>query len=263
MESPLVSVIYPVYNDLPTFVHQSIGSLKNQDYNNLEIIIIDDSSSIETISALNEYVADPRVKILRGNRTSGLPDALNIGLSIAKGKYIARADADDVQMFNRISTQVKFMETNESVGILGCNVKYIDLEGNPIKTRIYPENNESIRRQLHLRNPLCHSVVMLRRTVLDQVGVYNTTFKRAEDYELWLRASANDIRIHNLQEVLMEYRMATGAKRDILNWQMNLQLKKKYFSTHYLFESLLGIVSVYLYVLTPISIQNFIYKKLA
>ncbi|MCF2444415.1 glycosyltransferase [Dyadobacter sp. CY345] len=263
MEYPLVSVLYPVFNDSPEHIQESMYSIINQDYPNLEIIIVDDSNDASSIETLNLFRSDERVKILRIKHQGGLPQALNNGLSIARGKYIARADADDIQFPNRIKSQVDFLEKNHSIGILGCNINYIDERGNHIKVRQYPETDDSIRKYLHLRNPLCHSVVMIRRKILDEIGQYNPEFKRAEDYELWLRASANNVKLHNLQQVLMDYRMATGEKRDQLNWKMNLKLKKKYFSSRYLFESAIGILSIYLYVLTPISLQNYIYKKLA
>ncbi|SEI52021.1 Glycosyl transferase family 2 [Dyadobacter koreensis] len=263
MEFPLVTVLYPVYNDSPVHIHESMNSIINQDYSNLEIIIVDDSNKLSSIEALDFFKSDSRVKILRTKHTGGLPQALNDGLAMASGKYIARADADDIQFPNRIRCQVEFLEKNQSIGILGCNINYIDDQGNHIKMRNYPETDKSIRKYLHLRNPLCHSVVMIRKDIFDKIGTYNTDFKRAEDYELWLRASANKIELHNLQQVLMDYRMATGEKRDKLNWKMNLKLKKKYFSFQYLFESTVGILSIYLYILTPISLQNYIYKKLA
>lgn len=263
MITPLVSVIYPVYNDSPIHIQESMNSIISQDYPNLEIIIVDDSTNTSSINAVDYFNFDKRVKVLRISNKSGLPQALNNALAISQGEYIARADADDIQFPNRISSQVAFLEKHKSIGILGSNINYIDSDGNYVKMRLFPETNQSIKRHLHLRNPLCHSAVMIRKEVFDQIGIYNPSFKRAEDYELWLRASVNNVQIHNLQQVLMNYRMATGEKRDKLNWNMNLMLKKKYFSMRYFFESVLGILSVQFYVLTPMSIQNFIYKKLA
>jgi len=262
MTSPLVSVIIPVYNDLPIHIQQSMDSIVNQDYRNLEIIIIDDSTDSSTINAINTYLKDSRVLILREEKRLGLPKALNKGLSMAKGKYIARADADDIQALNRISLQIEFLESHPSIGIVASNVNYIDFDANIIKTRIFPETDQDVRRYIHIRNPICNSVVTIRKEVLDRIGYYDVDFLRSEDYELWFRANANGIRIYNLQEVLVNYRVANSVKRDSLNWQNTLKLKKKYFSMNYFFESLFGILSVYLYVMTPKSVQNFIYKKL-
>jgi glycosyltransferase EpsE len=263
MNTPLVTVLYPVFNDPPAYIKLSMESILAQDYSNLEIIVVDDSTKPESIQAVNHFCYDSRVKILRQSNSLGLPGALNLGLAVATGEYIARADADDIQHANRISSQVAFLETHRSVGILGSNVNYIDSEGRTLRVRNYPESNQRINRHLHIRNPICHSVVMVRTEVFKQIGNYNTNYKRAEDYELWMRASAHKIEMHTLQTVLMDYRMATGFKRDSLNWKMNLKLKRKYFSSEYFLESIAGIASVYFYTFSPASFQNFIYKKLA
>ncbi|PWJ60384.1 glycosyl transferase family 2 [Dyadobacter jejuensis] len=263
MKMSLVSVIYPVYNDSPDDIRLSMGSIIGQDYKDLEIIVIDDSTDKATIAALDEYRTDERVIIIRENGKNGLAQALNNGLKVAQGMFIARADADDIQDLSRISKQISYLKAHPEIGILGSNVNYIDAEGKFVKTRIFPENPDKISQALHLRNPICHSVVMIRKSVLDQIGVYDVDFKRAEDYELWFRADANGVKIANLQEVLLNYKMANAVKRDDLNWKLNLKLKKKYFSRNYLTESLIGIASVYLYLYTPKSVQNFIYNKLA
>jgi len=263
MNDPLVSVIYPVFNDLPADIHQSLTSIIDQDYKNLEIIIIDDSTNPDSINAIDKFSYDRRVLILRENSTKGLAQALNNGIKIAKGKYIARADADDIQYKKRIRTQVEYMELHAEIGILGCNVNYIDSEGKFVKKRTFPEEHQHISKYLHLRNPICHSVVMIRKQVLDEIGAYDADFRRAEDYELWFRADKNNVLLFNLQEVLLDYKMASSVKRDDLNWKMNLILKKKYFSGKHFFESLMGIASVYMYLYTPKSIQSFIYNKLA
>jgi glycosyltransferase EpsE len=262
MEFPLVSFIYPAYNDAPNHIRESMVSILEQDYPNIEVIVIDDSTEAGTIDALNRYALDPRVTILRQTERLGLPKSLNNGLAVARGKYIARADADDIQHPSRLSTQIDFLEKNPGIGIVGSNVNYVNPDGNYIKTRTYPETSSSIRRYIHMRNPLCNPVVTIRRAVFNQIGFYDTDFLRSEDYELWFRANASNILMYNIQEVLLNYRVASAAKRDKLNWEMTLSLKKKYFSSSYPFESLIGIISVYLYTITPLPIQHFIYKRL-
>lgn len=263
MEEPLVTVIYPVFNDLASDINQSLTSIIEQDYQNLEIIVIDDSTDASSIEAINAFRHDTRVKILRENGKSGLAHALNNGIKIASGKYIARADADDIQYKSRIRTQVEYLENNRQIGILGCNVNYITGEGTFVKKRVFPETSDQINRYLHIRNPICHSVVMIRKQVLDEIGLYDVDFRRAEDYELWFRAAKNNVKLHNLQQVLLDYKMASSVKRDDLNWKMNLVLKKRYFSAKHLLESVMGLASVYMYLYTPKAVQNFIYNKLA
>lgn len=262
MNQPLVSIIYPVYNDLPSDISLSLTSIVEQDYINLEIIIIDDSTNPESIKAIDSF-DDSRIKVIRIKSKGGLAQALNIAIKKSKGTYIARADADDIQYKNRISKQVEFLEKNSEIGILGSNIYYINEHGEIVKKRCYPESNSKIRQYLHLRNPICHSVVMIRKSVLDQIGYYNPEYKRAEDYELWFRAASHNVKLFNLQDVLMSYKMASAAKRDDLNWKMNLKLKMTYFSARYFLESAMGIVSIFVYRYTPKSIQNFVYSRLA
>jgi len=263
MNDPLVSVIYPVYNDLPEDIRLSLTSIVEQDYQNLEIIIIDDSTKPESIKAIDDFIFDKRLVVIRKLNKAGLAAALNCGLELATGKYIARADADDIQRLNRIRKQVEFLEKNPQVGILGSNINYIDEKRGFVKERSYPASHSEILKQIHLRNPFCHSVIMIRKSVLDTIGHYNPDFKRAEDYELWFRAANKSINFSNLQEVLMDYKMATASKRDDLNWKMNLKLKWNYFSVKYFITSSIGIASVIFYLYAPKSIQNFVYNKMA
>lgn len=263
MNEPLVSIIYPVYNDSPSDIKLSLQSIINQDYKNLEIIIIDDSTNTDSIEALNSYGADERIVYVRKKNKGGLAAALNCGLELAKGIYIARADADDIQHINRIRKQVEFLELNRDTGILGSNINYIDDAGNLIRQRTYPEQHNDILKYLHIRNPFCHSVIMIRKSVLNKIGYYNPDFRRAEDYELWFRAARNKVKLFNLQDVLMDYKMANASKRDELNWKMNLKLKLNYFSGKYFIQSIAGIASVYFYLYTPKAVQNFVYNRLA
>ena len=129
MNAPLVSVILPVYN-CEKYIKQSIQSILSQTYKNLELIVINDGSTdgtLNTIRSLN----DERI-VLISQRNMGLPSALNEGLKIARGEFIARQDADDVSLSERIEYELKFLLENPDYGLVGCpaNFIYEDNESN-------------------------------------------------------------------------------------------------------------------------------------
>ena len=119
MERPLVSVLMPAYNAGHT-IARALDSIINQTYKNLEIVIINDHSNDVTSEILELYMKrDKRIHVYTNQLSSGVAGALNYGLSLCGGKYIARMDADDVSHLNRIEKQVDYMEDNPEVGILG------------------------------------------------------------------------------------------------------------------------------------------------
>lgn len=117
---PLISVVLPVYN-VEKYIGEAMDSILNQTIQDFEILIIDDCSTDNTILVAEAY-NDNRIKIIRKERNLGLIHSLNLGFSIAKGKYIARMDGDDVSIPERFTAQVKFLEENG--GIIVCGTTY-------------------------------------------------------------------------------------------------------------------------------------------
>ena len=263
MHSPLISIIYPVFNDNPVFIEQSLNSLLAQDYLNFEIIIVDDSTEGRTLDCINRFSEDKRIRLIREKNTLGLSQALNIGIRVAQGIYIARADADDISTYDRLRTQVNFLEKYQDIDVVGSNIIYINNDGQKLKMRKYPETNESIYRYIHLRNPLAHPTVMFRKCFFDTVGYYNIQLKRAEDYDLWFRAKKQNIKIYNIQAPLVYYRISNVQKRDNLNWKSNLQLKLENFSFKHFIPSTFGVFSLFLFLILPSFLKEVIYKKLS
>lgn len=182
--SHLVSVILPVYN-AREFVQDSIASILNQSYKNLEVIIIDDASTDNSLAIIRQF-SDPRIKVVINSTNQGLAKNLNYGMKLAKGKYIARMDADDIALATRIEAQVAFLEKNPS--ILGCGTQYKILGSNSSST--LPLTNDEIRFSvLRGLNPFCHPSVVFRSTDLIKYSLrYDDKIKYAQDYELWTRA---------------------------------------------------------------------------
>jgi len=201
-ENPLVSVIMPVYN-AAQYLQESIDSILNQSYKNIEFLIYNDGSTDQSAS-LVQANNDPRIIFYDSSTNQGYLVHLNRGLRQAKGKYIARMDADDVAHPERIARLVFYLEKNPDVGLCGSAVRYIGASQGDI---YLPESNEVIQQTLWLQNAFYHPAVMLRTSVLRANNLsYNPAYEVAEDYKLWSEMSAFT-KLHNLSEVLLDYRI--------------------------------------------------------
>ena len=199
MDTPKISIIMGVYNG-QKFLRQAIYSILNQTFRNFEFIIIDDASTDETETILDEYSEkDERIRVIRNPQNIGLTRSLNKSLEFARGRYIARMDADDISLPERLDRQLAFMENNKDVGVLGTGIKIIDATGEVIKTPKLPKGN--FTNYLRKKNLFVHGTLMFRKDSLDMVSGYNQEMKLAQDYELLLRLSEK-VRIFCLPECL-------------------------------------------------------------
>ena len=198
---PLISVLLPVYN-CELYIKEAVDSILNQTHTNFELIIIDDCSTDATVSILKTY-KDSRINLIIKPKNSGYTDSLNFGIEIAKGDYIARMDGDDISLPERFEKQVNFLENNLDVVLCGTSYRIIG-SGKIIHV---PENHEDIQHALLEYSAFGHPTVMMRKSTLDKLPfVYNVEKEPAEDYELWVRLLFAG-KLHNLQEVLLEYRI--------------------------------------------------------
>ena len=205
-ELPLVSVIIPCYN-AEQYVEVAVRSVMKQSYINLEVITIDDCSTDNTLSILKKLASeDNRIVLLCNNKNLGLVSTLNKGIYMAKGKYIARMDADDISVFDRIDKQVNFLEENRGVALCGSNYLVIDEKGRQIGKIIFPSEDATIKAELLFMNPFAHPTVMMKKETLEKCGFYEEGMVPAEDYELWVRI-AKDHRVANIPDYLLKYRV--------------------------------------------------------
>lgn len=192
----------PVYNG-GQFLRESIASILKQTYSNFEFIIIDDGStdnSWETIKKFN----DTRIRAFRQSN-KGLQPTLNFGIGQASGKYIARMDQDDISADERLDKQVKFLEKNNHIAILGTSFAIIDKGGKFLDHSYHFDRPEDIKLEILTRNPFGHGTIMIRRSVLKSVGLYDEK-QAVEDYELWYRIIKN-YKGMNLAEELYSWRV--------------------------------------------------------
>lgn len=203
--TPEISVVMSVYNG-EIFLKEAIESILSQSFTNFEFIIINDGSKDATERVIQEYAQqDNRIKIIsRENR--GLVASLNEGVNIARSELIARMDADDIALPDRLNIQYKFMRDNHNVVCVGADPIIIDEDGEELTRLTTPSDNNKIQQQLLSGHcPLEHPSVMFRRSVALSVGGYRKAFETAEDYDLWLRMGELG-ELANIQLPLLKYR---------------------------------------------------------
>ena len=201
---PDVSVVLSVRNggtDLP----KAIATILQQSFLNFELIAINNGSTDQTADFLDR-IEDRRVRVFHQS-DAGLAAALNRGISLARGRYIARQDHDDWALPTRIEQQVRFLDAHPDYALVGTRAE-IWIGDHPTgRFHDHPTDDAALRFELLFNNPFVHSSVMIRKAALDHVGGYTTDPARQppEDYELWSRI-ARRFRVANLPERLTIYR---------------------------------------------------------
>ena len=186
ISTPLVSVITPVYNR-EKYLAKCIESILNQTYENFEFIIIDDNSSDLTVNIIKDYLLrDSRIKFLENNKNLGATLSFNRGLDIAKGKYIARMDSDDISLSDRLEKQVEIFESWSDLEVLGAGAILIDHNENEIGRRQFPSDFNKIKNILQTGVPVFDPSVMMRTSTLKEINGFDNRLAPADDYHLWL-----------------------------------------------------------------------------
>lgn len=202
--SPTISVILPVYN-AEKYVCESIDSILNQTFKDFELIILNDGSTDRSAEIINQYLSlDSRIKIIHNKENIGLIATLNKGIDLAKGKFIARMDADDVSLPMRFQKQIEFLNQNNSIDIIGTSYEKF---GNDNKTIHLTTNPKQIEIELLFHNPICHPSVMLRtKSIIEANLKFESDFIHNEDWAFWLAALSKGLKIANIPDVLLKYR---------------------------------------------------------
>ena len=203
MTSPRVSVLMGVHNGA-AHVRQAIDSVLAQTEADLELIVVDDGSTDATPQIVAAS-ADARLRMARRPH-EGLTRALNHALALARAPIVARLDADDVALPERLARQLAFLEAHPEVGVLGSAAREINGDGRDLGIVQPPLDDRTLRRVLIRRNPMVHSSITMRRTLVDAVGGYDASFAVAQDYDLWMRLAAVT-RLANLAEPLVVRRL--------------------------------------------------------
>lgn len=232
MSNPKVSVILPTYN-AAAHLGKAIDSILGQTFPDFELIIINDGSTDGTSEVLAKY-HDPRITVI-AQENLGLPKALNRGLTIARGAYIARQDADDISLPSRLEKQVKFLDQNERHGLVGTWSQITTPDGPSNRRHLHPISNGQIQVQLLINNQFVHSSVMFRASCLKITGLYSEDPAHfpPEDYDLWLKMAKN-VLVANIPEALLQYleepNSISRTKQDLINSRAALMSEQAIFS---------------------------------
>lgn len=203
MKYPVVSVIMPVYNSAD-FIKEAIESILNQTFSDFEMIVIDDCSTDNSAEIICS-IQDERLVFLKNDVNLGVAKTLNRGIEVAKGKYIARMDADDVSLPDRFDKQVSFFEAHPDYILCGGFAVTYDGESQ----FVYPSVDNYLRPLLLFQNVFVHPNVMFRADALKKLK-YDEGFNFCEDYDLWFRCSRMG-KIMVLPHILLRYRVHAGS----------------------------------------------------
>ena len=222
---PEITVVMPVYNS-EMFLSEAINSILNQSYSNFEFIIVYDESTDNTIKILNEYSKlDSRVKIISGNQ-SGILGALNKGLQESQGRFIARMDADDISITNRLEIQLKYLKNN-NLDICGSHHTMINNLGDEIGFFLSPVTHESCVLALAFEVPFAHPSVMIRKDFIisNNIKYGQSSFVNAEDYDLWVRMQSAGAKFGSINAPLIKYRILENSLSRINNYKVTEDTK--------------------------------------
>lgn len=210
MKIPQISIIMPVYN-AQEYLQQSIDSILQQTFTDFELIIIDDGSTDKSAEIILDY-KDPRIHLILNGHN--FIQSLNIGITAAIGKYIARMDADDIMLPKRLQLQYEFMENNPNVDISGSWMQSFGQREYLMKNAT---DYKGILCQAILHSPLYHPTIIMKRNmihsfpVLDNISqFYNEKYIYAEDYHCWIELIKMGFVFANLPEVLVKYRCSNS-----------------------------------------------------
>lgn len=213
--TPFISVLLPVYN-CEKYIAEAVQSILNQTYTHFELLIIDDCSTDTTLQICKSF-QDERIVLIEKEKNSGITKSLNYGISIAKGKYIARMDGDDISLPERFEKQVAFLEANEDVVLCGTQYQIIGTN----KIRKHPIEHDEIKVKLISGCYIAHPTVMFNKNFfVDNNLNYNPEMEPAEDYDLWSRLVFVG-RLANLDEVLLYYRVHTNQTSNVHKSKQN------------------------------------------
>ena len=231
LKNPVVSVIIPVYNKCK-YIQQTIDSVLRQTLDQLEIIVIDDGSTDESLAVV-KAISNLRLQVF-SQSNAGVERARNFGFSQSNGSFIVFLDADDLMNVDRLSKQLEHFETDENLVLVGTWANVIDHSGKVIGSICPPTSNVAIQLGHLFRNQFVSSSVMVRRSAIADGPVFSESHgtRFAEDFDLWNRVSKKGL-IVNIPEKLTSYR--------------RLEVSRSHSSAESLLESARDISAEWLY----------------
>lgn len=205
--NPLITILFPVYNG-SLYLREAIDSIIAQTFTDWEMIAVDDFSSDNSVEIIRSY-KDPRIICLENDKNRRTAYGLNLGIELAKGKYLARMDQDDIAISERLQIQYDFMESNTHIGICGTQIQsfgHRKLQEGVGSISAYPTEDEDIKLMNFIQPPFAHPSVMIRKSVLKEHNLKYRPDFIAEDYWLW-SILLPVTQAANIDKVLLKYRI--------------------------------------------------------
>lgn len=206
-----ISVVMSVYNsENPEFLNRAIKSIWDDQIKKPdEIIIIQDgpiNDGLSDVIVTWKKKLESKLVLIINESNIGLTKSLNKGIRVAKGKYIARMDSDDISLPERFKLQIEYMDSNPEISVLGGSIKeFNDLEG-IIAERHFPTDNDSVLRYIHKASPVAHPAVLIRKSLFDENIEYNEQYRTSQDLALWFEILNKNYKIANLAEFVLLFR---------------------------------------------------------
>lgn len=230
-----ISAIMALYNTPYSYLNATIQSILNQTFKDIELIIVDDASSID-YKEFFQQLNDDRVKYFKLDKNTGPGHARNEGIKMARGEYIAIADSDDIYMPQRFELQAKFLDKHPDISLIGTTFRF----SNRKKLSFVPIDDKEIKIFMLFNSPLNNSTIMFRREEFARKNLfYIEDINFGEDYELWINAMFNNVKMANLEDFLMIYTRRPGQLSKARQEKQISILKKLYkkMFTHLGFEA--------------------------
>jgi len=202
---PRITVLMALYNG-GEYLKQSVQSILDQTHDNFEFLIINDSSTDNSLETLESF-HDNRIKIHNNVSNLGQTRSLNIGLKIASGEYIARMDADDIAFPYWLDRQLKFIEKNPDCAVVSAKAAVIDSANRIVKTLNSSVSSQDIILKSLVASPINHVGSLFQKNVILDHGGYDESFKIAQDYDLWSRLLREKFQVVSTDEILMAIRV--------------------------------------------------------
>ena len=200
---PLVSVILPVYND-ETNIENAVNSILNQTYHNIELLIYDDGSN-DTTKKILSNINSPSIRIYSSEKNLGLTKALNFLISKSNGEIIARQDSDDISHLNRIEMQVNYLQSHKLDATASRARRKNSIRKIPAVSFYLP-----LKIQVLYKNPMIHGTLMIKKSVLEELSLYNEEFKYSQDFKLLIDLLNNGYKFRILNKVLYELNLTNN-----------------------------------------------------
>lgn len=205
-KKPDLSILMPIYKTAD-FLREAMNSMLSQTFTNFELIVLNDCSPDNAEEILDTF-SDPRIVRYCGDKNQGLANVLNVGMDMARGKYIARMDSDDISLPNRLEVQIKYLEEHPNIDLCSCGM---ELFGAKNEIWIRESDPEKVKITALHHSPILHASSMWRKVSFERCGLnYSQNMVPAEDYDLWCRALALGLKLVNIPDVLYLYRIRPG-----------------------------------------------------